>query len=125
MDRGRPSTRNDANKKEEEEEEEGEEEEEEEGKGEEESASTTKSKTTEKISTPTLHLHGLKDPHLPNGRRQLAASYDAAAATLYEIDYHHAMPWNKSEAARLADLIVKMCWDTATTRSPRSGSSNW
>jgi Serine hydrolase (FSH1) len=114
-DRGRPSTRNDANKEEEEEEEE---------EGDEVAASTTTSKTTEKISTPTLHLHGLKDPHLPNGKRQLATSYDAAAATLYEIDYHHAMPWNKSDAARLADLIVKMCGDTTTTRSSRSGSSS-
>lgn len=110
-DRGRPSTRSDANKKEG-------------GGGGEAAASTTTSKTTEKISTPTLHLHGLKDPHLSNGRRQLATSYDAAAATLYEIDYHHAMPWNKSDAARLADLIVKMCGDTATTRSSRSGSGS-
>ena len=67
----------------------------------------------EKIRIPTLHLHGLRDQHLPNSRRQLAASYDAAAVTLLEIDYHHAMPWFKEDTLQLANLIRKMCRDTA------------
>jgi hypothetical protein len=67
----------------------------------------------EKIRIPTLHLHGLQDQHLPNSRRQLAASYDPAAVTLLEIDYHHAMPWLKEDTLQLANLIRKMCRDTA------------
>ena len=64
------------------------------------------------ITIPTLHLHGLKDDNLERGRHQLATYYDQKATTLYEIDYHHAMPWVKSEILHFAELIKQMYKDT-------------
>ncbi|CEL06837.1 hypothetical protein ASPCAL10009 [Aspergillus calidoustus] len=60
------------------------------------------------IRIPTLHLHGLKDEFLPLGREQLANYYDAESATLYEINYHHAMPWVKAESEELARRIKEL-----------------
>ncbi|KAH6666280.1 serine hydrolase FSH [Halenospora varia] len=58
----------------------------------------------DKISIPTLHLHGLKDQNLENGRKQLAMYYDPKKAKLWEIDYHHAMPWYKAD---VADMVTR------------------
>ena len=60
------------------------------------------------ISTPTLHLHGLQDQHLLNGRKQLASFYDQSTTKLWDIDYHHAMPWLKSDVIRFAQMIKQM-----------------
>ncbi|KAL4878332.1 serine hydrolase FSH [Aspergillus karnatakaensis] len=60
------------------------------------------------IHIPTLHMHGLKDEYLELGREQLAKYYDPATAQLYEINYHHAMPWVKAEAEELARLIKEL-----------------
>ncbi|KAL4930465.1 serine hydrolase FSH [Aspergillus undulatus] len=60
------------------------------------------------VQIPTLHVHGLKDEFLTNGREQLAKYYDASTAKLYEINYHHAMPWVKAESAELARLIKEL-----------------
>ena len=49
------------------------------------------------ISIPTFHLHGLKDRNLLPGRKQLATYYDPKKTKLMEIEYHHAMPWNKED----------------------------
>ncbi|KAF2666093.1 hypothetical protein BT63DRAFT_427883 [Microthyrium microscopicum] len=57
------------------------------------------------IQSPTIHLHGLKDVNLPGGRLQMAQYFEPSSATLYEIDYHHAMPWVQKEIEYLADLI--------------------
>jgi hypothetical protein len=59
-----------------------------------------------------LHLHGLKDLNLDNGRKQLATFYDQRETKLYEIDYHHAMPWVTAEIEHFAALIKKMYKDT-------------
>lgn len=64
------------------------------------------------VTIPTLHLHGLKDDNLERGRHQLANYYDQKTTTLYEIEYHHAMPWVKSEILHFADLIKQMYKDT-------------
>jgi Serine hydrolase (FSH1) len=69
--------------------------------------SAAKSKI-ELISIPTLHLHGLKDENLSNGRQQMASYYDPRTTTLYEIDYHHAMPWVTLEILQLAALIKRI-----------------
>lgn len=69
--------------------------------------SAAKSKI-ELISIPTLHLHGLKDENLSNGRQQMASYYDPKTTTLYEIDYHHAMPWVTLEILQLAALIKRI-----------------
>ncbi|KAL9039979.1 MAG: hypothetical protein Q9214_004662 [Letrouitia sp. 1 TL-2023] len=66
----------------------------------------------ERISIPTLHLHGLKDPFLDMSRRQLETFYDSSKTTLYEIDYHHAMPWEQSEIDQLAELMRQIYKDT-------------
>lgn len=62
----------------------------------------------ELIRIPTLHLHGLKDGNLDNGRKQLAAYYESRETTLYEINYHHAMPWIPADIAQFADLIKQL-----------------
>lgn len=61
----------------------------------------------ELISIPTLHLHGLQDANLSNGRQQMARYYYSKTATLYEIDYHHAMPWAMEEILQLAAMILR------------------
>ncbi|RHZ61457.1 uncharacterized protein CDV56_107869 [Aspergillus thermomutatus] len=58
-----------------------------------------------RVSLPTVHVHGLKDPFLMLGQQQLENYYDPRTATLFEVDYHHAMPWARHEAKQLADHI--------------------
>ncbi|KAL4791332.1 serine hydrolase FSH [Aspergillus venezuelensis] len=60
------------------------------------------------VRIPTLHVHGLKDEFLTNGREQLARYYDASTTSLYEINYHHAMPWVKTESEELARRIKEL-----------------
>ncbi|KAL2824316.1 serine hydrolase FSH [Aspergillus cavernicola] len=67
------------------------------------------------VRIPTLHMHGLKDEFLQFGREQHAKYFDRDTATLYEINYHHAMPWVKAEAEELARLIKEMY---AKTKGP-------
>ncbi|OJJ34554.1 hypothetical protein ASPWEDRAFT_112677 [Aspergillus wentii DTO 134E9] len=62
----------------------------------------------ERISIPTIHVHGLKDAVLPLCRENLAAYFDSSAATLFEINYHHAMPWAKGDAVGLANRMREM-----------------
>jgi len=68
----------------------------------------------ELIRIPTLHLHGLKDVYLPKGKEQKATYFDQTATKLYEIDYHHAMPWNQPEVLQLATLIKQIYDDSKT-----------
>ncbi|KAL6231080.1 hypothetical protein BDW75DRAFT_221119 [Aspergillus navahoensis] len=60
------------------------------------------------VRIPTLHLHGLKDEFLMYGRDQLEKYFDRESATLYEINYHHAMPWVKAESQELARRITEL-----------------
>ncbi len=62
----------------------------------------------ELITIPTLHLHGLEDHYLESGRSQLHSYYDLNVSRLCEIDYHHAMPWAKSDTEQLANHIRNM-----------------
>ncbi|KAL3465213.1 serine hydrolase FSH [Aspergillus heterothallicus] len=66
------------------------------------------------VRIPTLHLHGLKDEYLSLGRDQLARHYDSKTASLYEINYHHAMPWVKAESEELARRIKELYNKTKT-----------
>ncbi|KAF4212990.1 hypothetical protein CNMCM8980_009580 [Aspergillus fumigatiaffinis] len=66
---------------------------------------TKPDESLKRVSLPTLHVHGLKDPFLMLGRQQLGEYYNPKTATLYEVDYHHAMPWARHEAQQLADHI--------------------
>ncbi|RAL09393.1 uncharacterized protein BO97DRAFT_407741 [Aspergillus homomorphus CBS 101889] len=59
----------------------------------------------ELVTIPTIHVHGLKDAVLPLSRHQLASYYDPKRSELFEVDYHHAMPWVKHEVEHLAHLI--------------------
>ncbi|TVY47972.1 putative esterase [Lachnellula occidentalis] len=59
----------------------------------------------EQISIPTFHLHGLKDANLLPGRKQLATYYDPQTTKLMEIDYHHAMPWNRDDLYAFAKFL--------------------
>ena len=60
------------------------------------------------ITIPTLHLHGLKDENLNNGRKQLATFYEPEITRLLEINHHHAMPWEKSEILELAEMMTEL-----------------
>ncbi|CAG8981659.1 hypothetical protein HYALB_00013617 [Hymenoscyphus albidus] len=60
------------------------------------------------IKIPTLHLHGLKDGNLTNGRTMLAAHYAKDNAKLLEIDYHHAMPWIKKDVNAFVSQIREL-----------------
>ena len=62
----------------------------------------------ELIRLPTLHLHGLKDVNLMPGREQLATFFDRSTTTLFEIDYHHAMPWNRPDLNQFAKLVKEI-----------------
>jgi len=64
------------------------------------------------ISIPTLHMHGLKDGALQNGRRMLAKYYDPLTSVKLEINYHHAMPWFKADVLKLGGMIRLMYADT-------------
>ena len=64
------------------------------------------------ITIPTLHLHGLKDENLNNGRKQRATFYEAESTRLLEIDYHHAMPWEKSDVLELAEMMTELYNET-------------
>ena len=64
------------------------------------------------ITTPTLHLHGLKDHVFESSKRQLAEHYDQERAIVWEIDYHHAMPWYKADVLKLAGLIRELRRDS-------------
>ncbi|PWY69086.1 hypothetical protein BO70DRAFT_300112 [Aspergillus heteromorphus CBS 117.55] len=59
----------------------------------------------EVVKIPTVHVHGTKDIVLPLSRHQYDTFYDSESRILYEIDYHHAMPWVKEEVEQLASLI--------------------
>jgi len=66
------------------------------------------------IDIPTLHLHGLKDQNLENGRKQLANHFDPRTTTLMEIDYHHAMPWYKEDLLKFSGTIRKIYTNVQT-----------
>ncbi|KAE8380334.1 serine hydrolase FSH [Aspergillus bertholletiae] len=68
---------------------------------------------TNLIKIPTLHVHGLKDMFLPLGKHQYATYYEPSTTKLYEVDYHHAMPWYRHEVLQLADLIREMYRETS------------
>ncbi|KAF4624685.1 hypothetical protein G7Y89_g13483 [Cudoniella acicularis] len=63
------------------------------------------------ISIPTFHLHGLKDHNLENGRKQLATYYDSKQTKLWEIDYHHAMPWFKEDVQGFVARFTEIAKD--------------
>ncbi|PMD12048.1 hypothetical protein NA56DRAFT_675356 [Hyaloscypha hepaticicola] len=58
-----------------------------------------------RISIPTLHYYGLRDINLGRGRLVVKNHYHVSSATVWELDYHHAMPWVKSENLEFASLI--------------------
>ncbi|KAI9713208.1 MAG: hypothetical protein M1820_001193 [Bogoriella megaspora] len=62
----------------------------------------------ELIKIPTLHVHGSKDFNLENGRKQKKGHFDEDAATLMEINYHHAMPWTPKDLDQFAGLIKQL-----------------
>lgn len=59
----------------------------------------------DRISIPTFHLHGLRDKSLEPGRKMMATYYDPKTVKLMEIDYHHAMPWNKEDIESFVKFV--------------------
>lgn len=57
------------------------------------------------ITLPTLHVHGLRDPVLHMGVQQTETYFSAQTRQVLEVDYHHAMPWVRSEVQQLAEDI--------------------
>ncbi|KAH7327347.1 serine hydrolase FSH [Rhexocercosporidium sp. MPI-PUGE-AT-0058] len=64
------------------------------------------------ITIPTLHLHGTKDLNYENGKKQLEAYYDQSTATVWDIAYHHAMPWYRADVLKFVEMIRKLYADT-------------
>lgn len=64
------------------------------------------------ITIPTLHLHGTKDINYENGKNQLKAFYEPSSATVWDIAYHHAMPWYRADVLKFVELIRKLYADT-------------
>jgi hypothetical protein len=62
----------------------------------------------DRIKTPTLHLHGLKDKVYTLGKVQVSRYYDQKTATVWDIDYHHAMPWYAKDVTKLAEMMRKL-----------------
>ncbi|KAF1983008.1 hypothetical protein K402DRAFT_303207, partial [Aulographum hederae CBS 113979] len=70
------------------------------------SSSTTKEHyKRHPITIPTLHLHGLRDDQLNNGRVQKKTYYEEGKARGVEINYHHAMPWFQWDLEVLAEAV--------------------
>ncbi|KAG9238956.1 serine hydrolase FSH [Amylocarpus encephaloides] len=57
------------------------------------------------VTIPVLHLHGLRDFNLANSRKQKDTYYHPSSATLLEIEYHHAMPWNRADLVAFCDAV--------------------
>ncbi|KAK0102598.1 hypothetical protein ONS95_006207 [Cadophora gregata] len=67
------------------------------------------------INIPTLHLHGTKDVNYENGKKQLKAYYDQSTATVWDIVYHHAMPWYRADVLKFVEMVRKLYADTKGT----------
>ncbi|KAF7629464.1 hypothetical protein AFLA_013178 [Aspergillus flavus NRRL3357] len=68
------------------------------------------------IRIPTLHMHGLRDKFLALGRDQYNTYFDPSRAFLFEVDYHHAMPWLEKESLALAQRIQSLHKKTQASR---------
>ncbi|BCR92084.1 uncharacterized protein ACHE_70927A [Aspergillus chevalieri] len=66
---------------------------------------TNASDPFDSITLPTLHVHGLRDPFLHLGVQQTETYFNPQSRTVLEVDYHHAMPWVRSEVQQLASMI--------------------
>lgn len=61
-----------------------------------------------KIAIPTIHVHGLSDQYLPNGRMLLKDFFDRPTAQLLEFDGGHHMPVLLKDSQRLAEMMVQL-----------------
>jgi pimeloyl-ACP methyl ester carboxylesterase len=61
-----------------------------------------------KITIPTIHVHGLSDQYLSNGRMLLKDFFDRQSAQLIEFDGGHHMPVLLKDSQRLAEMIVQL-----------------
>lgn len=57
---------------------------------------------------PTLHVLGLRDQFLHLGVHQTKTYFDPQTRRVLEVDYHHAMPWVRSEVQQLASMIREL-----------------
>lgn len=64
------------------------------------------------IKIPTLHLHGTKDIQYEPGKQQLENYFEPASTRVWDIAYHHAMPWHRADVLRLVDLMRGLYKDT-------------
>ncbi|PBP27624.1 citrinin biosynthesis oxydoreductase CtnB [Diplocarpon rosae] len=71
------------------------------------------------INIPTLHLHGTKDINYQNGKKMWKTHYEANSTTVWDIDYHHAMPWYRADVIKFVDLIRKLDRDSVVKDETR------
>lgn len=57
------------------------------------------------VKVPTLHVHGLRDFVFHLSVHQTETYFDAQSRRVLDVDYHHAMPWVRSEVQQLANDI--------------------
>ncbi|KAF2155147.1 hypothetical protein K461DRAFT_266452 [Myriangium duriaei CBS 260.36] len=62
----------------------------------------------EKLSLPTVHVHGLKDEGLPLHRRMLRQYCDPRSVTLVEWDGTHRVPLMKRDVTPICEAIIKV-----------------
>jgi predicted esterase len=61
-----------------------------------------------KILIPTVHLHGLSDPWLPQSRMLLENYYNKDKATVVMFEGQHHLPVNPADTEKLAKAILKV-----------------
>lgn len=55
-----------------------------------------------RLCIPSIHLHGLQDPHLESSRMLYSELYDPSTAVIIEADMGHSLPHDKRVAGQIA-----------------------
>ncbi|EME47374.1 hypothetical protein DOTSEDRAFT_145976, partial [Dothistroma septosporum NZE10] len=67
---------------------------------------------SQKLSVPTLHVHGMQDPGLPLHRKFLHNCCDSSSTTLLEWDGSHRIPFKHADVDQLVQEILKLARGT-------------
>ncbi|KAK4631554.1 Esterase dbaE [Fulvia fulva] len=68
----------------------------------------------QKLSVPTLHVHGIQDPGLPLHQKFLHNCCDPSSTTLLEWDGKHRIPFRHADIDRLVQGILNLARETCS-----------
>ncbi|KAL2060685.1 hypothetical protein VTL71DRAFT_9326 [Oculimacula yallundae] len=68
--------------------------------------------TEDLIMIPTLHVHGTKDVFYEDGKKQVETYFDRKTVTVWDVAYHHAMPWYRADVLKFVELIRTLWAET-------------